>query len=238
MKRVVISQPMYFPWVGFLAQMALADVMIWLDDVHFSTGSFTNRIQVKTPRGRTWMSIPLVGKGHGLAIRDLATTELEISAAHRALLRNSLKDAPEKGEMLDVFNTAWHPGAPLVETLIRSAEALADAIGLPPRSTLRASELGVEGSGSSRVLELVRAVGGQQYITGHGARSYLNHEAFDAAGVDVQYMDYAPRPWKQDHGAFTPYVTALDLIAQVPAQARADYLAPRTLGWQSFLKQE
>ncbi|MFT7595258.1 MAG: hypothetical protein ACI8R4_002586 [Paracoccaceae bacterium] len=52
MTRVVISQPMYFPWAGFLAQLALADVRIWLDDAQFSNGSFTNRVQVK-PRPDT-----------------------------------------------------------------------------------------------------------------------------------------------------------------------------------------
>jgi len=71
MTRVVISQPMYFPWVGFIAQMALADVFIWLDDAQFSKGSFTNRIQVKLPDGRKWMSVPLEGKGAFQTIRDL-----------------------------------------------------------------------------------------------------------------------------------------------------------------------
>ena len=40
---VVISQPMYFPWVGFLSQISMASTIIWLDDVQFSKGSFTNR---------------------------------------------------------------------------------------------------------------------------------------------------------------------------------------------------
>ena len=29
MTTVVISQPMYFPWPGFLAQLAIADVVVW-----------------------------------------------------------------------------------------------------------------------------------------------------------------------------------------------------------------
>ena len=50
---------MYLSWAGFLAKMALTDVFIWLDDVQFLKGSYTNRIQVKTPTGSNWMSIPL-----------------------------------------------------------------------------------------------------------------------------------------------------------------------------------
>ena len=47
MKTVVISQPMYFPWVGMLEQMALADVWVHLDDAQFSKGGFFNRVQIK-----------------------------------------------------------------------------------------------------------------------------------------------------------------------------------------------
>ena len=49
---VVISQPMYFPWVGFLSQISMASTIIWLDDVQFSKGSFTNRVQIKNSNNR------------------------------------------------------------------------------------------------------------------------------------------------------------------------------------------
>lgn len=38
---------MFFPWVGFLEQLKLVDVYVFYDDVQFSKGSFTNRVQVK-----------------------------------------------------------------------------------------------------------------------------------------------------------------------------------------------
>ena len=52
MTTVVISQPMFFPWVGMFEQIALADVYVHYDDVQFSKGSFTNRVQLKTARAR------------------------------------------------------------------------------------------------------------------------------------------------------------------------------------------
>lgn len=226
---------MYFPWAGFVAQMSLADVMIWLDDAIFSKGSFTNRIQVKTPTGRTWMSVPLVGKGSGVAIRDLEASDPKIRDGHRALVANTWRRAPHGADALATFMLAWQRDAPLVETLIASAEAVATEIGLPARVTRRSSGMGIGGAGSDRVLALVQAAGGTEYITGHGARDYLDHAAFEAAGIAVRYMDYAVRPWPQDHGAFTPYVTALDLIAHVPAVDRAAHLVPRTVDWQTFL---
>ena len=58
-RRVVISQSMLFPWVGLLEQVRLADAFVHYDDVQFSKGSFVNRVQLKTPQGVRWMTVPL-----------------------------------------------------------------------------------------------------------------------------------------------------------------------------------
>ncbi len=42
----------------------------------------------------------------------------------------------------------------------------------------------------SCVFNLVRAVDGDHYITWRGARHYLDHVAFEKAGVAVRYMDF------------------------------------------------
>jgi hypothetical protein len=85
MTSIVISQPMYFPWVGFFEQMRLADVYVWLDDVQFSKGSFTNRVQVLLPDKQTWMTIPLADKT-GRAIRELSAAGDGWKASHRDLV--------------------------------------------------------------------------------------------------------------------------------------------------------
>src|SRR5262245_28032954 len=73
MTKVVISQPMYFPWVGFFEQLKLADVFVFFDDVQFDRG-FINRVQYKTAGGISWLTVPL-RKHH----RSTPICELEIS---------------------------------------------------------------------------------------------------------------------------------------------------------------
>lgn len=233
MTTVVISQPMYFPWIGFMAQMALADVLIWLDDTQFSRGGFTNRVQVKTATGSVWMSIPLVGKGAFQPIEALRTPNEAWRRGHRDLLRQQLRGAPYRDQALAVFDSAIVHER-LVDVLVASAEELAAVAGVRPAKTLRSSVLGVAGGGWRRVLDLVRSVDGTRYVTGHGGAAYLDHEAFEMAGVSVDYMDYAPRPWRQEHGDFTSYVTGLDPIAWTGEEIRG-HLNPCTLGWRTFL---
>ncbi|MBC8123824.1 MAG: WbqC family protein, partial [Gemmatimonadaceae bacterium] len=61
MNTVVISQPMLFPWIGMFEQICLADVYVHYDDVQFSKGSFSNRVQVKSASGSKWITVPLIG---------------------------------------------------------------------------------------------------------------------------------------------------------------------------------
>lgn len=212
--------------------MALADVLIWLDDAQFSKGSFTTRVQVKTAGGIKWMSIPLAGKGSFQKIGALAPAIADWHKPHRSLLEQALRGQPCSRDAMQVFDSVPRTGS-LIQSLIASAEASAVALDILPSQRLLASEMGLEGSSWERVLRLVQAVGGTDYVTGHGALTYLDHAAFEAAGISVSYMQYDPLPWPQLHGPFTPYVTNLDLLAAVPFHVAVTHLRPQTLDWRS-----
>lgn len=234
MTRVVISQPMYFPWAGFMAQMALADIFIWLDDAQFSKGSFTNRVQVKLPGGRKWMTVPLEGTGSFQRISALrARGQQDWTGSHREMLAQSFRGQPHAAQALALFDGVMAGPGSLCDRLIAGAEAQARAMGCLPPRILHSSAMGVPGASGERVLRLVQVVGGDHYLTGHGAFAYLDHAALNAAGVAVSYMDYAPRPWAQGHADFTPYVTGLDLLAAAGASA-GDHLCPASIDWRAF----
>ena len=74
-----------------------------------------------------------------------------------------------------------------------------------------ATSLNIGGSSSERVLEIVKAVNGSCYISGHGALNYLDHDLFEQAGIKVAYMDYMLTEYPQNYGKFNPYVSGLDL---------------------------
>jgi hypothetical protein len=234
MSAVVISQPMLFPWPGFFEQMALADRYLWLDDVQFSKGSFTNRIQIWHGGTTKWLTIPLMGSGTFLKILELEPRN-DFRASHLAFLRQAFAGAPHARTALDIVEEAY-ANSSLCDVLVASAEVPARYLGLPKRRASLTSLLGAAGSGSMRVLELVRKVGGTRYLTGHGAAGYLDHEAFEKAGVSVEYMAYSLSEWPRCNQPSTPYLSVLDLIAHAGPMA-SSYLHPRTVHWQTFLKQ-
>lgn len=234
--RVVISQPMFFPWIGIFEQLKLADVWVHYDDVQFSKGSFTNRVQIKTAQGSKWITLPLAGLRLGDSIADVHVDSSQpFASRHLAQLAEAYGDAPFLEDMLAIAEKVYSLDTQsLSEIAISSFEAIADYFELElPRVTL-SSELGVSGSGTQRVLDVVCSFGGTEYVTGHGAKNYLDHQAFEAAGVEVSYMSYACRSYPQLHGAFTPFVSALDLVANCGRDGR-EVITSSTVPWREFL---
>ena len=235
--RIVISQSMLFPWVGLLDQVRHADVFVHYDDVQFSKGSFVNRVQIKTPQGMRWMTVPLKDLRLGQRIQEVQVAPIEQwRGQHLDMLRRSFSGAPHANEALQLAECVYDSQPDNIGALARrSMRALVDYFGIGASTRfVDVQDLDVPGSGSDRVLAVVTRLGGDTYVTGHGAARYLDHDGFEAQGVDVQYMHYRCQPYPQAHGAFTPYVSALDLVAHCGRDGLTR-MCSGTVGWRDHL---
>jgi hypothetical protein len=234
--RVVISQSMYFPWIGLLEQIRLADIFVHYDDVQYTRG-FYNRVQVKTANGIKWLTVPLRDHHRGQRIDEiLVDNRVDWRKRHRDILRQAYLKAPFRNQMLalvdEVFDKPLHTLADISKASLLS---LARFFGLTEAvQFINSVNLGITGSGSQRILDICCALGAKIYVTGHGARNYLDHDAFEKAGIGVRYMQYRCLPYPQLHGGFTPYVTALDLVANCGAEGKY-YIQSETVDWRRFL---
>jgi len=236
MKTVVISQPMYFPWVGMLEQMRLADVFVHLDDAQFSKGGFFNRVQLKTAAGTPWFTVPLAENKRGQLLNEMRMAEHDWRRKQLATLKQTYAAAPHVEEMLDLVESVFkNEHESLAALSAASVEMLAEFFEIIPKEIQWSSAMGVEGTGSARVLAVCEALGAERYVTGHGAREYLNHESFEAAGIRVEYLDYKKREYPQLHGAFTPFVSALDLAANC-GRAGREVIDSNTVYWKDFAR--
>jgi len=234
MKTLVISQPMYFPWVGMLEQMRLADVFVYLDDAQFSKGGFFNRVQIKTEQGTPWLTVPLAENKLGQSLSETQPASHDWRRKHLATLRQAYARAPYLEEMMDLVESVFDQDInSLARLSVVSMESLADFFEITPAKMQWSSRMDVKGTGSDRVLALCQEAGAERYITGHGAGDYLDHASFEKAGITVEYMDYEKREYPQLHGAFTPFVSALDLLANC-GQSGRDVIAPQTVCWKDF----
>jgi hypothetical protein len=236
--KVVISQSMYFPWVGLLEQVSLADIFIHYDDVQYARG-FYNRVQAKTANGSKWITVPLSNHHRGQQIDEvLIDNQTDWRSQHRDTLKQAYMKAPYRDEMLALVDEVFSKSATSLSDVSReSILALVRYFKLDKKvQFMNSSDMKIPGASTQRLHDLCAVVAADVYVTGHGARNYLDHDMFERSGIKVEYMKYNMIPYPQLHGDFMPYVSALDLVANC-GQEGAGVINSNSIYWKDFLNE-
>jgi WbqC-like protein len=226
---VAIHQPNFLPWLGWFDKLARADVFILLDTAaHQHTGSnYTNRVKIMAGGEPRWITIPVArGSDQRSRIDRLRVAGNGVwRRKMRATFEQSYAKAPYFDGAMPIVDSMLAAETDLLcELNLIALGAIAAALGLPSERMLRASTIAGEGeaenTGTDRLVALVRAVGGDAYLAGHGADGYQEDERFAAAGITVEYQHYHPPPYRQLHaGAFVPGLSAIDALMNLGGDA-------------------
>lgn len=240
--NIVISQPMLFPWVGLFEQLRLSDVFVHYDDVQMpGKGNFVNRVQIKTPNGIKWLTVPVRHvSGVSLKIQDVRIREdLSWRKEHQAQLHNCYRTAPCYSELVSLLDDLYGYETDLMcEFCIHGIETIAEYFGLSRQASkqvFRSSNLGIPLQSTERVVAIVKHFSGDNYISGLGAMNYIDYEQFESEQIQLRYMDYKKVPYPQLHGEFTPYVSILDLIANCGRDG-VRYICSDAVYWKDFIQ--
>ena len=206
-------QPQYLPWLGYFDKMARCDVFIYLDDVQYKKREFQNRNRVRVKNGEQWLTVPVASKGrYTQAIHEVEIEGTAWAKDHWTALTLAYAKAPffkqHAGELDSFYKRPWPLLGPMNEAL---ADFHRQALGIqtPLR---RSSEFNVQSAKTERLVALCRAVGADTYLSGQGARDYLQEELFQKAGIRVVYQEFAHPAYPQAYEGFHSHLAALDLI--------------------------
>lgn len=212
---VSIHQPQYWPWVPYLDKIAESDLFIALDTVDFQKNGLMNRNQIKTAQGPLWLTVPVKQR----LGQSLLETEIDNSGPwrrkHWSALEQNYRRAPffarYAPELEALYAREW---TSLTELNLEILGLLARWLGIKT-PTRRASAMKATGKSSELVLALCREAGATVYLSGRGAKAYLDEAAFAAAGIEVRWQG-APvlEPYEQRHpeAGFVPGLSALDAL--------------------------
>lgn len=234
--KLCILQPAYLPWLGFFERIARCDLCVLLDHVeidHSSKTRFANRNRVRTAQGVRWLTVPIRSRDERgeLALRDVQVLEEGAwRRKHRATIEQSYREAAhfaEQRSFLDeLYREPWSTLGPLAEFTVRHLAA-ALAIQTP---FVRSSELGARSRKGELIVDLCRELGASSYLSGPFGRDYLDARAFEAAGIALEFHDYAHPTYAQGRADFEPCLSALDLVLHHgPAAARILRAPPEAL---------
>ena len=87
--KVSIHQPNYLPWLGFFNKISQSDVYVVFDDVQYPMGKdFHNRNQIKTNNGKTWLTIPVIGKSERRKFNEIQIKDNGWNEKHLNNIKN------------------------------------------------------------------------------------------------------------------------------------------------------
>ncbi len=210
--RAVILQPTYLPWMGYFGMMDVADIFVFYDDVQFSVQSWQQRNKISTSQGWMWLTVPII-RQFGSRINDTRiSNSTNWNKKHWESIRQNYSKAPffEKYAPIfrEVYENEWEGLASLNITLIKK---IAEILGLKTKFIV-SSELNVEGVKTERLLNMLKKVGAGEYISGPGAKDYIEVDGFKENNIKLYWYEYQHPVYPQKRGEFIPYLSVIDLL--------------------------
>lgn len=217
---IAIHQPHYVPWLGYLDRMVKADLFVVLDHVQFERRNFQNRTTIRLEGQPKLLTVPVVQVSQKETILEKQVDNSEDGGrdwgpTHFKTLKYAYRKAPffaqYAARLEEILCTRWDR---LVDLDLAMLDFVREgfAIDTPIR---RSSEMNVEGAKSELLLNLCRSMGPDSVFLGGlgGSRRYLDHDAFAAAGVGVQWQDFTHPEYPQCGDApFLPGLMSLDML--------------------------
>lgn len=215
--KVVILQPSYIPWRGVFDQIRQADLFIFYDDVQYDKHGWRNRNQIKTAQGKQWLTIPVHTKGvtGGVPIKDIRIDwSKPWTKDHMKALTFAYAKTPYFSSYIPWLNSIYERRDEfLADFTIWLTIEVARKMGIEHTRFVRSSEItGIDGQKTDRLINILKHVGAEHYLSGPSARDYIEQEKFDAAGIPLSYVEYDYKPYPQLYPPFDSFVTILDLM--------------------------
>lgn len=221
---VGIHQPNYAPWCGYFHKMARSDIFVFLDDAQFTKNSYVNRVKILENGKDVWLTIP-AKPPLGTPIRKVVCRTPDWPDRHLDRLRNAYRSAP-------AFRSVWpdveqmyksllslgfaEANRTLIATLARRLSISTDirvASDIPNEKSLRSDD---------RLIDIIRRVDGDGYLSGKGGQSYQDPAKFSKAGIELEITRFVHSEYQQQAAEFHPGLSVLDAAFHLGWDGAAD----------------
>ena len=212
-----IHQHHYFPWLGYMDKMAKADVFLLLDRVQLNDASYMFRHQLLDKNGeKKYITIPFNKKGY----MQRPYNELEINAQvdWQTRQKNFIWDNYRRhpyfqeiwAEIEPVFSSEYTLLWQVTDASVRLMRRL---LGVETPLVYQSALAPSEEKKSQFLIDLLRQMGADAYLSGNGARKYMDMDLFEDAGIRVEYQRFALPEYPQKNApAFVPGISGLDIL--------------------------
>lgn len=216
--KVSIHQPHYFPWLGYLDKMAKSDLFILLDEVQLTDKSnmFRNKFLTKDGKEK-YLTVCFEKKDY----MDKEFCQVQLNKAvnwqknHINFLEDNYRKAPYFNEIFEKIKIVYEKDYDyLCEVAIDSVLILKKMFDIPTEIMLQSKiDYEKDKKKNDLVLELCKKNNASLYLSGNGAKKYMDDQSFENEGIKVIYQDFKYPVYSQiESKSFVPNLSAVDIL--------------------------
>jgi len=210
-----IHQPNYIPWLGFFQKILLSDTYIVFDDVQFPRGKdYANRNQIKTNNGKTWLTVPVIGKSDLKPWNQIEINKNGWIDKHLTIIESFYKKTPYFNEYYPEIKNIYLKDHNLLIDLTLDLIKYFLKILDKEINIVLSSDIKTDLKGLDKILYILKTTNTTKYISGdgEGSKRYINSDLFLDQGIELIWQEYKHPTYNQQFGEFIPYMSILDLI--------------------------
>ncbi|MGD0451250.1 MAG: WbqC family protein [Candidatus Bathyarchaeia archaeon] len=208
-------QPNYLPWLGFFDKMRGCDLFIVEDSVFLETKGFTARNKIKGSQGNFWLTVPTEHVGWQVPINEVRIAckgKSDWSKQHYLSMKYSYCKAPYWKDYQDFFEQSYKlEWIKFVELSMHFITAIKRFLNIKTPIVM-ASSLAASGTKSDLIIAQCKEVGATTYLSGIGAKDYLEVGKFEEQGIDVVFQSFEHPVYQQLYGEFVPNLSVVDYL--------------------------
>jgi hypothetical protein len=215
-KTVVIHQPDFIPYLGFLHRLLHADLWIALDHVQFTRRGrdcWTQRDKIKTPQSIKWLSLavkkcPLHTPIHSV----LLSSSNDWRQRHLNQIRENYRRAPFFDEIFVHIEKLYRcPLEKMIDFNMRAIHLLLELFDIGIDITF-SSLLKPRAKGNDMLVDLLQKVDAETYLSGSGAENYFVATPYEKARINVIWQQFKHPVYPQLYGDFIANLSSIDLL--------------------------
>ena len=205
------------PWKGYFDIISSVDYFVFFDICQYTRRDWRNRNRIKVLNGGNWILVPVQVKNKF----DQKINETLVSDSNWAQkiwnkVEYNYKNAPFYNFVKDnlyenVMKKIDSPFLSVVnQTLI---EIISKEFLFINTEFRKAEDFNIVDDKNMRLINIVKELGGSEYVSGSAAKAYIKNDLFDLHNVKLTYMEYnGYEEYEQLHGDFDHFVSIIDLL--------------------------
>ncbi len=219
--RVGVIQSNYLPWRGYFDFIASVDLFVIYDDVQYTKNDWRNRNRIRVGENKTkWISVPVrPGKLSKLINETRIDGSQNWISNHSNAFQENYRHAPHLPMAMALMSDCLSLKSDFLSQVNEyGIRRICDFFKIQTE-IVRSEKFKLTGDRQTRLLNLLKTVGANVYLSGPSANAYLDKNLFAKNDMTLEYKSYDYKPYPQIHGGFESSVTVLDLIANLGSES-------------------